>query len=129
MEEKHFPEWMRLKEKLHFRKTFPRITEGDVWWCSFGENVGVEINGKNELFSRPVLIYKKLSRLGFIGVPLTSQIKSGSWYVEFVFQNRRQMAVLSQIRTFSVSRLTRRMGKLEDADILKIKRAMIDFFK
>ncbi len=76
MEEKHFPEWMKLKEKLHFRKTFPRINEGDIWWCSCGENVGVGINGKSQRFTRPVLIMSKLSERGFIGIPLTSQEKN-----------------------------------------------------
>ena len=43
MEEKRFDEWINLKEKLHFNAKAPRISEGEVWWCSFGENVGVEI--------------------------------------------------------------------------------------
>ena len=103
-EEKDFDGWIRLKKKLHFCGSLPRIKEGDIWWCSCGENVGVEINGKNELFSRPVLVYKKLSRFGFVGIPLTSQVKYGSWYVEFDFKGKRQTAVLAQIRTFSVSR-------------------------
>lgn len=129
MEEKHFEEWIGLKEKLHFGGSMPKIKEGDIWWCSCGENVGVEINGKNKLFSRPVFIYKKLSRFGFIGIPLTSQDKSGSWYVKFDFKGREQTAVLSQIRMLSVSRLSSRMGELDMADIDKIKRALFDFLK
>ena len=129
MEEKHFQEWIELKEKLHFSGSLPRIKEGDIWWCSCGENVGVEINGKNKLFSRPVFIYKKLSRHGFIGIPLTSQKKEGSWYVEFDFQNKQQTAVLSQIRTFSVARLSSRMGELDNSDIEKIKAGLANFLK
>ena len=130
MEEKEqFEEWIKVKEKLHFGEATPRISEGDIWWCSCGKNVGVEINGKSQLFSRPVFIYKKLSRLGFVGIPLTSQEKSGSWYVNFDFQNKRETAVLAQIRTFSVSRLTERMGKLDEIDILRIKRAVLSFLR
>ena len=129
MEEKRFQEWIGLKEKLHFSGSLPRIKEGDIWWCSCGENVGVEINGKNKLFSRPVFIYKKLSRYGFIGIPLTSQKKEGSWYVEFDFQNKQQTAVLSQIRTFSVARLSSRMGELDNSDIEKIKAGLANFLK
>ena len=129
MEEKHFEEWIGLKEKLHFSGSMPKIKEGDIWWCSCGENVGVEINGKNELFSRPVFVYKKLSRFGFIGIPLTSQNKIGSWYARFDFKGREQTAVLSQIRMFSVSRLSSRMGELDAADISKIKRALFEFLK
>ena len=123
MEEKRFDEWIKLKEKLHFGNSLPIIHENDIWWCSFGENVGVEINGKNQLFSRPVFILKKLSRYGFIGIPLSSQQKTGSWYVNFDFQGKQQVAVLSQIRTFSVSRLSSYMGRLDKNDSLKIKNA------
>lgn len=54
---KWFDEWMGVKEKLHYEARLPSIREGQIWWCSFGENVGIEINGKNETFSRPVFIY------------------------------------------------------------------------
>ena len=39
----------------------PTIKERDIWWCSIGVNIGDEIDGKNELFHRPVLILKKFS--------------------------------------------------------------------
>lgn len=127
MHEKNFQEWILLKEKLHFNNSRPKIKERDIWWCSFGENIGVEINGKGRLFSRPVYVYKKLGRYGFIGVPLTSKIKTGSWYVAFVFQGKTQTAVLSQVRTFSVARLSNRMGKLDETDAKKIKGAVRKF--
>ena len=97
-------------------------------WCSCGENVGVEINGKSRLFTRPVLVYKKLSRFGFIGIPLTSQKKTGSWYVEYTFQGKRQTAVLSQVRAFSVSRLSSRMGELDYHDRSMIRKSLLKFF-
>lgn len=118
---------MTLKAKLHFNNSLPKINEGEIWWCSYDENVGIEINGKGELFSRPVFIYKKLSRHGFIGIPLTSQNKSGSWYVRFNFQGKQQVAVLSQIRTLSISRLSSRMGKLDKNDTEKINYALKQF--
>ena len=73
MEGKDFDGWIRVKESLHFEGTFRSIKEGEIWWCSVGENVGVEVNGKQELFLRPVLIMKKLSRFGFMAIPLTSK--------------------------------------------------------
>lgn len=75
-----------------------------------GENIGVEINGKCERFSRPVLIFKKLSRFGFMGVPLTSQEHEGEWYVSFVFRDKKQFATLAQARVMSVSRLYEKNG-------------------
>jgi len=65
---KRFLEWIGLKKKLDdITSEPPLVTERDLWWVSFGENVGSEINGKSNLFSRPGLIYKKLSsRMGQI---------------------------------------------------------------
>lgn len=121
MEKKNFDEWNTIKKRMHAASNMPRIKEGEVYWCGCGENVGVEINGKNELFSRPVLILKKLSKYGFLGVPLTSKLHYGTWYVLFNFQGRRQVAVLSQQRTYSVARLYDRMGQVDDMDLARIK--------
>ena len=114
--EKRFAEWIELKEKLHRIGRIRAIHEGEVWWGALGENIGVEINGKNEGFTRPILIFRKLSGLSFLGIPLTSQAHDGSWYVPFVFKNKQQYAVLSQIRILSVSRLNKRMGTLPASD-------------
>ena len=115
--EKRFDEWIKLKSQLHFNGKLPRISEGEVWWCSFGENVGVEINGKGSCFTRPVLIMRKLSIFSFMGVPLTSQEKSGAWYTEFEFLGKRQWAALCQSRVMSSSRLYSRMGRVPESDL------------
>ena len=80
---KRFNEWIRLKRKIHYRGRETDFSEGEVWWCGCGENVGVEINGKNRYFSRPVLIFRKLDKKSFMGIPLTSRSKRGTWYVPF----------------------------------------------
>ena len=59
---KKFLEWIGLKERLHSTDHKPPfVSERDMWWISFGENVGSEMNGKSERFSRPALILKKLA--------------------------------------------------------------------
>ncbi len=111
-----FDEWNELKKRTNRSGRIPTIKEGEIWWCAVGKNVGVEINGKNEAFSRPVLVFKKLSRFGFMGIPLTSQSHEGDWYVPFIFQGKISTAVLAQARTCSVLRLYCRMGTLSESD-------------
>ncbi|MDO4978865.1 MAG: type II toxin-antitoxin system PemK/MazF family toxin [Candidatus Saccharibacteria bacterium] len=120
---KNFQKWMRLKENIHNKNNRRSIKEGQIWWISVGENVGVEINGKSDKFSRPVIIYKKLSNMGFMGIPLTSQYHDGSWYVSFEFNNKQEYAALSQARTFSVARLCdgKCMGELSESDFSKVR--------
>ena len=113
--------WFEIKERRHHQRKFQKINEGEVWWTAVGENIGVEINGKSEYFSRPVIIFKKLSNHGFMGIPLTSQFHSGSWYVQFPFQDQFVYAVLSQARVFSVKRLYDRIGQIDGNDLARIK--------
>ena len=129
MNEKNFDEWNELKKELQLGKSMPMITEGDIWWCDIGINVGIEIDGKSKQFSRPVLIYKKLGILGFIGIPLTTKRKNGSWYCDIDFQNKNQVAVLSQIRPYSVYSLSCRMGSLDDADKKRVKDSLLKFLR
>lgn len=114
--------WFVIKEIKHNISEYkiPRINNGEVWWTAIGENVGVEINGKSEYFSRPVLVYRKLSHLGFMGIPLSTQKHNGSWYIEFSFQNKNVYAVLSQAKVFSSARLYTRLGQLDEKDMSKI---------
>lgn len=116
-------EWNVVKERLHSSPShkLQHIKEGGVWWTGIGENIGVEINGKSEYFSRPVVVFKKLSHFGFLGVPLTTKKHSGSWYVMFRFQNKEVSAVLSQIKVFSAARLYGRLGQVAEDDMEKIK--------
>lgn len=125
---KHFKDRIKLKEKLHFNARRPRIHEGEVWWCSFGENVGVEINGKSERFTRPVVIMKKLSGLCFLGIPLTSQEKTGTWYVNFEFLEKKEYAALCQARVMSVSRLHNKMGELPASDLQIVKDGFLKLY-
>ena len=127
--EKQFDIWNELKKNLDAKKRFYPFKEGEVWWVSVGENVGVEICGKNERFSRPVLVFKKLSQFAFLGVPLTSQEHNGNWYVNFEFKNKSQYAALSQIRIFAAGRLSDRMGTLSEMDFGKVKAGFGNLYK
>ena len=123
---KRFFEWIRLKEKLHNTNAQPpAFSENEIWWCSIGENVGIEVNGKSNLFSRPVFVYRKLSRAGFLGIPMTTQKKDGPWYVEIDFRGKKQVANLAQCRVLGFQRLSNRIGTLDDGDANRIRSAFL----
>lgn len=126
---KRFLEWIGLKEKIHNNNSVaPLFNEGEIWWCAMGENIGIEINGKGDVFSRPVFVYKKLSKDGFLGIPLSTQIKKGSWYVEIFFQEQKHVVTLSQIRVLSSFRMYDIMGSVEEKDITKIKNGFLRLY-
>lgn len=126
---KRFLEWIRLKEKLHSNISKPPLfKEGEIWWCSVGENVGSEINGKSNLFSRPVLIFKKLSSSTFLGIPTSSQDRKGSWYVSITLHGTNSVVVLSQVRVFDFKRLSNRIGRIDSTNMKKVKTGFRNLF-
>ncbi|MBR0467407.1 type II toxin-antitoxin system PemK/MazF family toxin [Candidatus Saccharibacteria bacterium] len=128
LEKRDYKEWMPIKADTHNAGRYRTFSEGQIWWCIWGENVGTEINGKGELFLRPVYIFKKDGRLNFTGIPLTTQAHEGHGYVKFNFKDKEIYAVLSQIRATSVFRLLRKKGEADDMDVSKIKNAFAEYF-
>lgn len=117
-----FLEWFGLKEKLHIAEdaTFG-FNESEIWWAALGENIGIEVNGKSESFSRPIYIYRKLSKFGFLAIPLSTKNKTGTWYIDITFQGKNITANFSQIKVMSTKRLYNKIGELDDKDVKRIK--------
>jgi mRNA-degrading endonuclease toxin of MazEF toxin-antitoxin module len=111
---KRFAEWLKLKQKIHEGTHTPLYREGEVWWCNLGENIGTEINGKSTFFTRPIVIFKRLDDRSFVGMSLSTTIKSGSWYAGINFQEKPVSVVISQLRTLSVKRLYSKIGELDE---------------
>ena len=123
---KRFLEWIRLKERLHESEAkTPLFKEGEVWWSSMGENIGVEVNGKGSKFSRPVIIFKKLSADGFLAIPLSTKIKTGTWYIPITHRGIKCVAVLSQVRVLSAKRILEKYGELDRNDREKVREGFI----
>lgn len=121
---KRFLEWVGFKEKLHFQKHAPPLfKEGEIWWCYVGENIGIEANGKGSQFTRPVFVFKKYDRYSFLGLPLTTRQKKGSWYAGIHFKEVPQNVVLVQGRAFDYRRLKEKLGELPNTEVEAIHTA------
>lgn len=120
--EKDFDKWNDLKKSIGRSATTELFFhEREIWHCSIGINVGHEQNGVHDLFERPVLILKKLSSETFIGIPITSKLKKGSWYLNFAYKDQPQTLLLNQIRLFDKRRLSRKIAFLEEDVFIKAK--------
>lgn len=122
---KRFLAWIEKKLALESNNSIPPlIREGEMWWCSVGENLGLEVSGKGEKFSRPVIILKKFGDTLILGIPTTTNTgRKGKWYVHFMHKNVHEVAMLTQARVLSPKRLNARIGELERGDYEKIKKA------
>lgn len=128
--EKDFDRWNEKKRAIDAASHQPPlVSEGDLWWCATGENIGTETSGKGNDFTRPVVVLKKFGRVSFLGIPTTTQRQKGSWYVIFKHKGIDETAMLNQARVFSYKRLHSKMGTLDDQDFKNVKEAYIRLFR
>lgn len=119
---KDFEDWGKLKETLHFQNRSLKIfDEREIWWCSIGQNIGFEENGKNRSYERPVLVLRRFNGHLFLGVPLTSKEHHNKFYFRI---SDSSFAILSQLRTFSSKRLLRRVKTIPDPIFDEIRRKL-----
>ena len=122
---KNFDNWNKIKKEIDFCNKNILPAKRQVWWLSVGLNIGVEEDGKNENFERPVLVIKVFSRDCFLGIPITSSCKENKiYYFPIRYNKNVYYLILSQIRLFSVKRLSRKIFKISSEDFLKIKNEM-----
>ncbi len=132
IEKSDFQKWMPVKERVDSRKMPENlyIHVGQVWWVSWGKNVGFEQDGKSELFTRPVVVIKVLSRSTFLVAPLTTSKQEHKFRVAVSdFGGEESKAIISQIRVIDIKRFQKKIGKVDAKSLKAIKKATIDMFR
>ena len=118
---KDFNQWHNLKQNLHNSRKVVVFKERDIIWASIGINIGYEQDGKGEISSRPLLILKKYNRNLFFGIPLSTKIKEGSFFFEFILNDKPSSALLVQGRTYDAKRLENKIGMINQKDFSALK--------
>jgi mRNA interferase MazF len=93
---------------------------------SFGINVGVEIDGKNQYFDRPALILRKFNRQMVWVLPTTQQAKDEKFHEKFSFGDETFFVAFTQIRTVSTKRFLRKIGTMSQEDFDRVKVRIIE---
>ncbi|MET0155775.1 MAG: type II toxin-antitoxin system PemK/MazF family toxin [Rickettsiales bacterium] len=123
---KDFDGWNKKKQEIDAQIKPPFFSEGQIWWCSVGLNVGYEILGKSVQYSRPVFIMRKYTHSTFFGIPLTTKRKDRASYYNLEFNGKQGSVILDQGRTLDARRLKGRIGELPEPVCEDIRQA---FFK
>jgi mRNA interferase MazF len=117
-----FNHWNEQKQRAHFDKQRPFFHEQEVWFCALGANIGFEQDGRGAGFLRPVLILKKFNNEIFWALPMTKNIKQGTYYSTVSFrENEQSTLILSQIRLVDAKRLAYKAGCVKQRDFELIK--------
>ena len=115
--EKDFDAWNTKKKQTHHADTSVLFYEREVWWTHVGVNVGVEIDGRHELFLRPVVIVRKFNKNMALVVPTTAKDKDGKYYFAVSGEDKkRYITCVSQLKNISAKRLYRKIGTISVRD-------------
>lgn len=115
--EKDFDRW-NIKKKTTQEINEPVLFyEREVWWCIVGTNIGVEIDGKYELFLRPVVVVRKFNKHMTLVAPTTTQNKDNKYYFNVLGEDDKTYnTCVSQIKSISSKRLFRKIGMVKESD-------------
>ena len=127
---KDFINWIQYKTLLHSSPKNIVFKEKQVWWCILGVNIGVETDGKNQKFNRPVLVVKKFNHSQFWGIPLTSQIKAeNDLYFKIKVKGKDSYLCLSQMRVLDSKRLNNLILQMDESNFGQVKDRIIKIFQ
>ena len=118
---KDFDRWNKVKKNINNIESKLPFYEGQIWWCNAGVNVGHEIDGKHGTFERPFYILRKCNESMFIGIPCTTNIKTGTFAYILKILNWEFILNFSQIKSMSSKRLLRRMVNVSECTKRDIK--------
>lgn len=126
---KNYDDWNKIKKKIDSKEVLITYKERDIFWANIGENIGFEQNGKGSDFMRPILVFRKFTNKMFLGIPLSTQPKDGSFFFQFEFlEDKISTALLVQAKMYDVKRLDRRIGMINKDDFknmeVKMKKLM-----
>lgn len=88
----------------------------DVWWCSYGVNLGSEQDGTGGNFERLCVVVKKLSGTTFVALPLSTKEKLADFQVKVVVKDRVGYVLLDQVRVLDVKRMLRKVGYIDKTE-------------
>lgn len=124
--EENYDEWNILKKKLNMRIIPVYANTRELWWCSFGLNIGTELYGKHELFERPVLVLKVYNKETIKVAPLTTKIHFNKYYKQVRLGDVVSYASFTQVKTISTKRLSRKIGRIDNEQFEIIIKAYKD---
>lgn len=119
---KNFDGWNEVKKRLNATpRRSPFVSEREIWWCSFGINIGREQGGRGDNFERPVVVLRVLSPDTFMALPLSTKKRMEEFQSEITHSAIRGFALLDQARVMDTKRLRRKIGTANKDEFLVIK--------
>ncbi len=127
-----FDRWNEVKKKTEKTKRIITLKPREIWWVKIGKNIGSEEYGKNENFTRPVVVIRRLTRDLVLVVPTTTKIKEDNDYFHTVsfFEKVKQKKIsvsvmILQLRVISIKRILNKIGIIDKGNFRKIQEKLV----
>ena len=124
---KDFDQWNMFKKLVQEEPDFFGAHQRELWWMTFGLNVGVEIDGKHDTFERPAIVLRKFNNQMAWVLPVTSQVKDNQFYERFTYGDQVYYAAITQLRTVSTKRFLRKVGMISKSDFERMQQKVSMF--
>jgi len=122
--EKDFNKWNTLKKEIEKTGTSLIIKEKEIWWTNVGLNIWTESCWKWKGFRRPILVLKKLSHENYIAIPLSTKIKTWTWFENYSIDWIQYTALLYQIKMINIKRFYVKESKMNTEKFITIKKRL-----
>jgi mRNA interferase MazF len=122
--------WNMHKRQIHNIGKYIHFHEGEIRWMHLGKNIGTELIGKSNIFTRPVLIIKKVYGHSAIIVPLSTKKKQGSYYYSSTASNGQVFSAnLAQIKYVDGKRMLTKISSVNALDLKQIKEQLFELIR
>ncbi|MBI4224768.1 MAG: type II toxin-antitoxin system PemK/MazF family toxin [Candidatus Sungbacteria bacterium] len=125
---KDFDNWNKAKKRVDTEDRDISIRSGEIRWVSLGVNIGSEIDGKGESFTRPALVLHVIGSHLALVVPMSTKVKDIAGYIPFEWKGTKMALCVHQIRIISQKRILSRKGKISLTRLSAIKSEVSKFF-
>lgn len=125
---KEFDKWNTIKKQIDTTDTKVHIRAGEIRWVAFGVNVGSEIDGKGDTFTRPALILHVIGSHLALVVPMSTKVKDSAGYIVFEWKGVQTALCMHQVKIVSQKRVLSRKGRISNGRVRTIKNAFAEFY-
>lgn len=125
---KDFDKWNEVKKQTDTNSTKVYIRSGEIRWISFGVNIGSEMDGKGNSFTRPGLVLHVIGSHLALVAPLSTKIKDTVGYFPFEWKGITTALCLHQVRVISQKRILSRKGRISEERLKFVKAEVVKFY-
>lgn len=129
MHKKDFDSWNETKKGINEHQDKPFIRKREIRWAVLGVNVGSEIDGKDNSFTRPVLIVDTIGKTTSLVVPITSKHKDIPGRYQFEWKDNENSLCVNQLKVISTKRILDRKGKISENKLKDVKDKIKKFYR